>query len=77
MKSKNHNFKFHKKIHKSLKIPSSTIEKFPNDYPTNFCEVLNANINNEMDKNNSLKDNNDIIIFPKNKKNSIELIKKN
>ena len=76
MKSKNHNFKFHKKIHKSLKIPSSTIEKFPNDYPTNFYEVLNANINNEMDKNNSLKDNNDIVIFSKNKKNSIELIKK-
>ena len=44
MKRKNQNFRFNKKIAK-LDIPSSTIEKYPNNYSKIICELLNVNLN--------------------------------
>lgn len=64
MKTKNPNFKFLKKSPK-IKVPSSTIDKLPNDYSTIFCQLLNFSPNNI---NKEINDNNTILNKEKNRK---------
>ena len=53
MKTKSKTFKFYKK-EKKLEIPSSTIEKIPNNYSKILCNLLNTEINNNI--NNKIKE---------------------